>query len=392
MIYKLFTNFICYICREFDIIYLLKTAFMEDKLVTLAIRTYQRAQMIKKVLEEEGIETVIHNLNLEHPEMAVGVRVRIKEADLPRALKIVEDMECAWETDKPSKTAKTVLIPIDFSDQIPKTVDFGFQMANSLDAEVVFLYVYFTPAFTISMNNDVSTYSISDGELLRRVISSVNADMENMDNFVRRRISAGELPDIKFSFELKEGVPEDQILDYCKKYKPELVVMGSRGKKISGELIGSVTAEVMETCDIPVFAVPMQMKLNEIKDIKRIAFITNFNQKDLIAVDKVITTFRHKDLEFFFIHAKEKKQAWDEIMLSGIKVYFQSHYPDVKTNYALVESTDTPEKIDEFVASMQVDLLAFNSQKRNFFRRIFNPGLAYKMIYHSDTPLFITHI
>ena len=40
---------------------------MEDKLVTLAIRTFQRAQMIKNVLEENGIETVIHNLNLEHP-------------------------------------------------------------------------------------------------------------------------------------------------------------------------------------------------------------------------------------------------------------------------------------------------------------------------------------
>ena len=65
---------------------------MEDKLVTLAIRTYQRAQMIKSVLEQEGIETVIHNLNLENPEMAVGVRVRIREKDLPRALKIVEDL------------------------------------------------------------------------------------------------------------------------------------------------------------------------------------------------------------------------------------------------------------------------------------------------------------
>ena len=49
---------------------------MEDKLVTLAIRTFNRAQMIKSVLDENGIETVIHNLNLEHPELAVGVRVR----------------------------------------------------------------------------------------------------------------------------------------------------------------------------------------------------------------------------------------------------------------------------------------------------------------------------
>ena len=43
---------------------------MSEKWVTLAIRTYQRAQMIKAVLEQNGIETVIHNLNLENPEMA----------------------------------------------------------------------------------------------------------------------------------------------------------------------------------------------------------------------------------------------------------------------------------------------------------------------------------
>ena len=114
---------------------------MEDKLVTLAIRTYQRAQMIKTVLEENGIETVIHNLNLEHPELAVGVRVRIKESDLPQALKIVEEMESAWETESSTTNTETaeVLIPIDFAAQIKKVTDFGFHFAKILNAEVVFL-------------------------------------------------------------------------------------------------------------------------------------------------------------------------------------------------------------------------------------------------------------
>ncbi|MDD2284519.1 MAG: universal stress protein [Paludibacter sp.] len=365
---------------------------MEDKLVTLAIRTYQRAQMIKTVLQEEGIETVIHNLNLENPEMAVGVRVRIKESDLPRALKIVEEMESAWEEEKPVKESRTVLIPVDFADQVPKTIDFGFNMADNIGAEIVFLYVYFTPAFTISMNNDVSTYSISDSELLRRIISSANADVENMDNLIKKRIKQGELPNLKYRFELKEGVPEDQILDFCKKHKPDLVVMGSRGKKISNELLGSVTAEVMESCETPVFAIPIMIKQEKFTDLKKVAFITNFDQKDLIAVDKVISTFNNPQLELCFIHASDKKHVWDEIMLSGIKAYFTNHYPEVKTNYAVVESTDSPEKINEFVEQMQVDVLAFNTRRKKLFARIFNPGLAYKMIYHSDIPLFVTHV
>ena len=365
---------------------------MEDKLVTLAIRTYQRAQMIKTLLEENGIETVIHNLNLEHPEMAVGVRVRIKESDLPRALKIVEEMESAWEQKKTKDSTQKVLIPIDFTDIIEKVTDFGFHFADILDAEVVFLYVYFSPAFTISSNNDMSTYSISDGELLRRIMSSANADVENMSNLIHARIEKEELPNIPFSFELKEGVPEDQILDYCKKNNPALVVMGTHGKKLTNELIGSVTAEVMESCLSPVFAVPMQMTLQSADDIQRVAFLTNFDQKDLIAIDRAISLFASDKLEMYFIHASDKNEAWSEVMLAGIKAYFANHYPNLVTNYALLGSDNSLNLLDEYLVDQKINVLAFNTRRRNIFVRLFHPGLAYKMVLHSNTPLLVTHV
>ena len=365
---------------------------MNDQFVTLAIRTYPRAVMIKTVLEEEGIETVIHNLNKENPEMAVGVRVRIRESDLPRALKIVEDMESAWEQEKMANTGKKVLIPIDFSDMVPKTIDFGFYLADHLSAEIIFLYVYFSPAFTISMNNDVNTYSISDSDLLRRIISTANADVDNMKTLIKLRINQGELPDIPFHFELKEGVPEDQIIEYCKKIKPDMVVMGTHGKKISHELIGSVTAEVIESCDSPVLAVPMQTALSAAHEVRKVAFLTNFDQKDLIAIDKTIQTFSNKELEMYFLHVSEKQVVWDEIMLTGIKAYFANHYPGLKTHYAMIESHDSPEKINDYLMDKSIDVLAFNTRRRKLFARIFQPGLVYKMLLHSDAPVFVTHV
>jgi nucleotide-binding universal stress UspA family protein len=367
---------------------------MEDKLVTLAIRTFQRAQMIKSVLEENGIETVIHNLNLEHPELAVGVRVRIKESDLPRALKIVEEMESAWEREPVTGVAATqkVLIPIDFSDQVPKATDFGFHFADILATEVVFLYVYFSPAFTISSSHEMSTYSISDSELLHRIISTANEDVEIMTKAIHARIAKGELPNIPFTFEMKEGVPEDQILDYCKKNSPALVVMGTHGKKVSSELIGSVTAEVMEACVSPVFAVPVLMSMQSPDDIKRVAFLTNFDQKDLIAIDRAISLFASDNVEMYFIHASDKNEAWSEVMLAGIKAYFSTHYPQLGTNYELLNATDSPEILNNYMITHKIDVLAFNSRRRNLFSRLFNPSLAYKMVLHSDTPLFVTHV
>ena len=40
---------------------------MEDKLVTLAIHTFEKAQILKTMLETEGIEVYIHNVNQIQP-------------------------------------------------------------------------------------------------------------------------------------------------------------------------------------------------------------------------------------------------------------------------------------------------------------------------------------
>jgi len=191
---------------------------------------------------------------------------------------------------------------------------------------------------------------------------------------------------------MKEGVPEDQILDYCKKNKPVLVVMGTHGRKLTNELIGSVTAEVMESCISPVFAVPILMTMQSPNDIKRVAFLTNFDQKDLIAIDRAISLFGNESVEMYFIHATDKNVAWSEVILSGIKSYFSTHYPQIVCNYDLLDTTDTPEFLNNYMANHHINVLAFNSRRRNLFARLFNPGLAYKMVLHSDTPLFVTHV
>lgn len=102
---------------------------MEDKLVTLAILTYTKAQILKNVLENEGIETYIHNVNQIQPVVSSGVRLRIKESDLPRALKITESSTWLSESIVGEKEPKVkdksnkILIPVDFSNYSMKHVN-----------------------------------------------------------------------------------------------------------------------------------------------------------------------------------------------------------------------------------------------------------------------------
>lgn len=370
---------------------------MENKWVTLAIRTYQRAQMIKNVLEQNEIETMIHNLNLENPEMAVGVRVRIKEKDLPKALTIVEEMEKAWEEeatkDLPPKGRK-ILLPIDLTDNITHTCKYGFHFAKQLNAEIVFLYAYYTPTFTInsSLNAEINTYSLTDSESIRRIISTNNADVENLTNLINKWIDNGELPKIKFSFELKEGVAEDVILDYCKRERPSLVVMNTHGRNhMSDDMFGSVTAEVLEGSVVPVMTVPIETPLMP-EDIKRVAFLTNFDQKDLIAIDNAISFLEKDNLEIIFIHVADKKQSWDEVMLVGIKEYFANHYPSLKTDYAIIKNSGNLQEIQPYLEKEKVDLVAMNMKRRTLFARLFKPSVATKLLFNVDTSLLVMHV
>ncbi len=367
---------------------------MDEKWITLAVRTYYRAEMIKAVLEQNNIETVIHNLNKENPEAAVGVRVRIKEQDLAKALSIVEDVEKAWDEEE-NKTEnnknKKVLIPIELTDNIKSICKFGFQMAENLKAEVVFLHAYFTPAFTITPNTNVDfdTYSLANSNTLRRLASENKADSENVINLVQKWIDMNELADVPFSIEVKAGIPEDVIEDYCKANKPILVIMANNSKDNTEEnRIGSITAEVLETSRVPVVALPYHQEINP-NNVKSIAFFTNFDHNDLVAIDTIISYFNKEDLELIFLHTTDHKDNWEEVMLEGIKSYFANHYPNLRTDYAFLKSSKEVDKLKVFLEQKKIDMIAINRRKRSLIARFFNQGFATRMLFNVETPLFV---
>ena len=156
---------------------------MEEKLVTLAILTYSKAQILKNVLENEGIEACIHNVNLIQPVISSGVRIRIRESDLPRALKIIESS--AWlaedvvnEEKTEEKHGKQVLIPVDFSDYSMAACEFGFNFAAKIQAEVVLMHVYFSPVYMPSLQYATENYTCISVRYTCRVCSMRQKTMD----------------------------------------------------------------------------------------------------------------------------------------------------------------------------------------------------------------------
>ena len=157
---------------------------MEDKLVTLAIHTFEKAQILKTLLETEGIEVCLNNVNQIQPVVSAGVRVRIKESDLPHALRIIEDSKCLEEGEDLSEEGEKkvkVLIPIDFSDYSMKACDLGFNYASKMGAEVMLMHAYFSPYFPSAIPiGDTMAYQIDSEDEVEHLLDNVTDDMKKM--------------------------------------------------------------------------------------------------------------------------------------------------------------------------------------------------------------------
>ena len=168
--------------------------------------------------------------------------------------------------------------------------------------------------------------------------------------------------------------------------------MGTRGKdRKEQDLIGSVTAEIIERSSAPILAIPEDEVFEKFADVKNIAYATNFGPNDLLAFDKMINMLKPYSFKVYLVHIQRNTDAWNEIKLAGIQEYFKKQYPNLETEYALIKDSNILEGLDKFVEEKNIDVISLNSYKRNIFSRLFNPSIARKMVFHAQTPMLIMH-
>lgn len=369
----------------------------DSDLITVAIHSYEKAVILKSILESEGINAVIHGVSIIQPSVPGNVRVRINEKDLPRALTIIEQVDFTSHVESADdldsvKNKNEVLIPIDFSNYTMKTCEFGFNLAFDIKSDVTLFHSFYTPYYPMAVPfGDSFAVQTSDRDLYKDIKEKVEKQMAELIENINSKISSGELPKVKFSHSIVEGLPEEEIISYSKKNRPKAVVMGTRGSNAKDlDLIGSVTAEVIDGCRTPIFAIPENSKDIDISKIKNIAFLTNFREREFKAFDVMMNFIRPYPIAVHLAHMARKGDVWDEIKLSGTQKYLEDQYPDLDLRYKLLDRDKQLELVlEEFVAQNQIDMIAMSSSRRGLFARIFNPGIARRMLFHSDTPLLV---
>lgn len=373
----------------------------DDRLLTVAIHTYGKALELKALLEHEGITVVLNNVNLSQPSISSGVRVRIKESDLPLALRIIENSEIFVLPDdnEANSLNQTILVPVDFSTYSLKASTIAFDIASRHNARIILLHAYVPPArlnLQLSATLDFGTEPNIEDNAEQEIIADkelhtiARKKIDEFSSKLRELIKQGELPPVKFSTQIIANVPEDAILDVSKKIKPYLIVMGTRGaEKKERELIGSVTAEVLDSCRQPVLTIPEQSNLKSVVDIKEIFLMANMDQNDMLALDAITRLAPHNAMNIHILHINNHRlrgvatQSECDMLLE----YCRTHYPLCTFTIQSMDAKDGAEYLKQVTSPLDNTLIVVPNKKTNILARLFNPSLAHKLLFHADIPL-----
>lgn len=143
---------------------------------------------------------------------------------------------------------KKILVPMDFSKYSDRALNEAIDIAKKYGARIYLLHVIDEHIQQCSVD-----YRLSEGVVRKLQRNSIKASREKLQE-ESDEIKAGKNVDI--IFDVKEGVPAEEILSEQKKKGIDLIVMSSHGKTgLLKQLIGNVTDKVVKGATCPVVVV-----------------------------------------------------------------------------------------------------------------------------------------
>ena len=364
-----------------------------NRLITLAIHTYDQAVTLKNELERAGIEAVLHNVNLEHPVVSSGVRVRICEKDLPQALKVVEGASSS--SSRRSRLKSHVVIPVDFSPFSMKACKVGFEYASKADCSVILLHAFMSERYRFFMPFGSDRYDNGERDDEESVKAKAIEKMKQFRSRVEEEISKGNLCNVMFQTKVVEGLPEEKILECATDNDAKLIVMGTHGNNRHAiASLGSVTAEVLDAGRFPIFTIPKNLSLEDLSSIHHVVFFSTLNQRDILSFDMFSKLMRVKGKKVSIIPVVERKnRAMAKKASKQFLQYCNDHYPE---NEFTIENIsiegDNLSAFEQFVAENHVDLIAIPDKKKSVFTRLFNPSIAHRVLLQSELPMLVVPV
>jgi len=262
---------------------------------------------------------------------------------------------------------KKILFPTDFSKSAKNAFEFADNLAKQLNATIDLVHVFDIPSRCHSaadaLNPDYYTNLIAEHKEIAK---------KRMSEFAKTN---GEKIAIFSVF-----VPEE-ITNIALEGEYDLIILGTKGADNPVEkLLGSIASRTMMNAPCPVLAIPEGAVY---QGLKHIAYASDFNPTDVVAVEQLTKFSGSLGAELSYIHIDTSPEigAFQDTILKKV--------PHEFTGFTTINNTSVQKGLDEYIEKTEVDLLALFMPKRKLWERLFHLSFSKKYMLYTKIPLLV---
>jgi nucleotide-binding universal stress UspA family protein len=367
---------------------------LTERIITVGTFPYSRSLLLQIQLQTEGIDCFLVPKESLQPIRSADLRV--KQADLAKALKII-DQSIKFAGSAKEKAVRNIgvvrriLVPVDFSSLSLHACRFAISLAQKYKAEVKLLHVFYNPAIDITPFDEHYSYQVKLSNNLREIEKNARVSMIRLEEKLNSWCENAEITEVKISTGFANGEAADEILAFSKKYRPAIIVMGTRGLTKGTHPLGRVTTKIVENAEVPVLALPDGSVL-KISKLKNLIYATDFDPSDYSVINRLIHMLAPLDIRLHCVHVSVGyKKPWDPVKMDELKQHLTQEYADNRITFEVIVSDNIVYGIESYIRNNSIDAIAVINHKRGPLEKMFAPSLTKKIFSETGKPLFVFH-
>jgi nucleotide-binding universal stress UspA family protein len=266
-----------------------------------------------------------------------------------------------------------ILVPTDFSDLSKVAIDYAIKVANKLGGNITLLHVV-----TVIQPTRASMRLRLEA-LEEELMQMAKEDMKALIT----EFAGKNKTDKPIAFEIIQASSFNAaVKSVAKKLRSGLIIMGTRGANgLKKVVLGSNTASVIESSNIPVLVVP---EFAEFSSFKTVVYATDLKHLDdelelLIPYVKIFDSALH----VFHVTSNSNEIGNAENVIR--KALEKTGYK--KFTIKIVVAKEIDHAVENYVKEAKSDLLTTFAHEHSFYEKLFDRSLTRKLAFQSKLPL-----
>jgi nucleotide-binding universal stress UspA family protein len=289
---------------------------------------------------------------------------------------------------------KNILVPVDYSETSKLACRYALMIGYKANANIVIFHAFHSPAYDlIELTGNKSTQNKLWNEVTAKL---TQVEEKKAESFLQELLKAAEL-DISslspISKIIRPGLAKDEIQKFAKEFKPDLIIMGSKGKNENKNTVLGSTADIaLKKFKYPILLIPENFDVKDNHNNKNLLFLTEYDESDFMSIIEILNFARLMNLSIYCVHVGSKVGKWEKLKMSGLEEYFTNAYKDVHLKCdILTYEKDLLRAVDNFIKNNSIRILSLTMRKRNLLERIIKANQEYQLSYQTSKALLVFH-